>query len=405
MASDRDTGEPAGLSARLNVRCLVLPASLAAVAERWPGVDPGTLPGWCLEVENLAPREAGELREVAARAGALFHGREGRGLLSGPPATLGAVAAGSSPCFLRRELETALAGAAAALRPARPTLVMGILNVTPDSFSDGGRWLEPTAAVEHALAMVAAGAGVVDIGGESTRPGAAPVPPEEELRRVLPVVERLRPLTTALLSVDTRRAEVARRALEAGADWVNDVSALTHDPALAEVVAAAARRRETVRLVLMHSRAEPHAEQYSTAYPPGSRPRYADVVADTLRRLREQACRAVAAGVPRAALWLDPGFGFGKTYEQNVELLRRLHEYCSAGLPVLIGTSRKSSVGRLGGDLPPEARREATAATVAHAIAQGAAAVRVHDVREMAIVARAADALRLPPADSAPRGC
>jgi dihydropteroate synthase len=267
---------------------------------------------------------------------------------------------------------------------------MGILNITPDSFSDGGQLLDPGAAAERGLQMLDEGADVLDLGGESTRPGAEEVPAEEELRRVLPVLTRLRGETKAQLSIDTRKAGVARACLEAGADWINDVSGLTFDGALAGVVA----RFTGCRLALMHSRVRPDREQFSTEYDARGRPVYEDVVADTLRWLRRQAGTALEAGIAPDQLWIDPGFGFGKTFEQNVELLRRLREYTSAGLPVLVGTSRKSSVGRLVGDLPPDQRLEGTAATVAWAIAEGAAAVRVHDVKEMARVAQAAHTLR-----------
>lgn len=290
---------------------------------------------------------------------------------------------------LGQEISNALSAFLVRQSAPSPTLVMGILNATPDSFSDGGKWLDPDAAVEHGLRMVEDGAQILDIGGESTRPGAAEIPVEEELRRVLPVVERLRPRTNALLSIDTRKSEVAARCLEAGADWINDVSGLTYDPKVADVVA----RYPRARLVLMHSLKTPGQERYSTDYDAEGRPQYKDVVADTMRWLRRQGGEAVRRGVAAENLWIDPGFGFGKTFEQNVELLRRLREYTSIGLPVLIGTSRKSSVGRMLGDLPPDQRLEGTAATVAWAIAQGAAAIRVHDVREMARLARVTDIL------------
>jgi dihydropteroate synthase len=291
---------------------------------------------------------------------------------------------------LGAELNAALEGFGRALCQPRPTLVMGILNVTPDSFSDGGQWLDTDAAVARALEMVEEGAHVIDIGGESTRPGAEEVPDDEELRRVLPVLERLRPLTSATLSIDTRKSAIARAALEAGADWINDVSGLTHDPHVAEAVAA----HSEASLVLMHSRSKPSDERYSTEWDEAGKPVYDDVVADTMRWLRRQVLQAVARGVRPEQIWIDPGFGFGKTHEQNVELLRRLREYTSIGCPLLVGTSRKSSVGKLLGDLPPDQRLEGTAATVAWAISQGAACVRVHDVREMARVARVTDVLR-----------
>jgi dihydropteroate synthase len=355
-----------------------LPASLAA-ARAWTGAQDREPGAWNVLVDRVpegfepsAPNRrcwlAGTLGELLARADA---------------------ARDRFPA-LAEELAAALRSAEAALDNPPRVLVMGILNVTPDSFSDGGLWTEPAAAVERALEMVEHGADVIDIGGESTRPGAEEVPAAEELRRVLPVLEKLRPLTTAALSIDTRKAEVARACLEAGAGWINDVSGLTHDPALADAAAA----RAGTKLVLMHSRARPSEERYSTEYDAEGRPVYEDVVADTLRWLRRQAGAAIERGVRPEDLWIDPGFGFGKTFEQNLEILRRLREYASAGLPVLIGTSRKSSVGRLLGDLPPDQRREGTAATVAWSVAQGAAAVRVHDVKEMVRVVRVTEALR-----------
>lgn len=309
--------------------------------------------------------------------------------LTGSPERLRAYAADlGTP--VAKEIAASLHGYLAARAPTRPTLVMGILNVTPDSFSDGGEWLDPQAAIAHGLEMLAEGADVLDIGGESTRPGAVEVPVEEELARVLPVIAGLRAQTDAPISIDTRKAAVAAAAVGAGADWINDISGGTHDPELLQVAAA----HPHAHLVLMHSRSRPSDERYSTEYDSAGRPIYTDVVADTLRWLRRQASLAVEAGVDPARIWLDPGFGFGKTFEQNVELLKRLREYTSAGLPLLVGTSRKSSVGRLAGDLPPDQRLEGTAATVAWAVAQGAAAVRVHDVQAMKRIARVADALR-----------
>jgi dihydropteroate synthase len=268
----------------------------------------------------------------------------------------------------------------AMLSERSPTRVVGILNVTPDSFSDGGRFLGVEVAVARAKAMEAEGADWIDVGGESTRPGAAEVPVEEEMRRVLPVLEAVRGEVTATLSIDTRKAAVAQAALAAGATLVNDVSGLTFDPRMADVVAAAG-----AGLVLMHSLGTPATMQEN--------PVYDDVVADTLHFLRQQVVVAVRAGISLDRIWIDPGFGFGKTLEHNLTILRRLPEYASAGLPLLLGTSRKSSLGTLLGGAPPDERGDATAATVALAIAGGARAVRVHDVRAMARVARVADAI------------
>jgi dihydropteroate synthase len=251
---------------------------------------------------------------------------------------------------------------------------MGVLNVTPDSFSDGGRWLDPDAAVAHGLAMVADGADVVDVGGESTRPGAEPVPVHEELRRVLPVVEALAPHVR--VSIDTRKARVAEAALGAGATLVNDVSA-----SLAEVAAAGG-----AGWVAMHMQGDPRTMQQS--------PSYDDVVAEVRRFLVERATAARQAGVEE--VWVDPGIGFGKTLEHNLLLLRHLADLVAAGFPVVIGTSRKSFLGRLaptpdGEPAPPDDRVEASVATAAWALHQGAAMVRAHDVRETVAAARLLD--------------
>lgn len=383
------------LDAGLNVRVFGAgsQSSEAAAAAWLPGLDTAQLGVVTLlfECADAAIPEA--LRGAGAQVGGLYlHSSGVRHAVSGSSARLRSLfAAGGPGAAFAPELSAALAGFEAQRSGRRRTLVMGILNVTPDSFSDGGRWLDPDAAVDRALEMAEQGADVLDLGAESTRPGAAEVPAEEELRRLVPVIERLRPQTQALLSIDTRKAEVARRCLEAGADWINDVSGLADDPDLAHVVA-----QSSASLVLMHNRLKPAAERYSTDYDAGGRPVYDDVVADTARWLRRQAGLALDSGVPAERLWIDPGFGFGKTPRQNVELLQRLREYTSLGLPLLVGTSRKSTVGRLLGDLPPEERLEGTAATVAWAIAEGAAAVRVHDVREIARVVRVTDALLSP---------
>jgi dihydropteroate synthase len=239
-------------------------------------------------------------------------------------------------------------------------LVMGVLNVTPDSFSDGGRWFDPEAAVAHGLQLVAEGADIVDVGGESTRPGADPVDEVEERRRVVDVVAALAPHVR--VSIDTRRAGVAEAAVEAGATLVNDVSA---SPPLAGVAA-----RRGVGWVAMHMQGEPQTMQAD--------PHYEDVVAEVRAFLVDRAEAARAAGV--AELWIDPGIGFGKTIEHNLALLRRLDALVTSGFPVVVGTSRKSFLGRLTGGAPVEDRLEASVATATWALAQGAAMVRVHDV-------------------------
>jgi dihydropteroate synthase len=249
------------------------------------------------------------------------------------------------------------------LRPS----VMGVVNVTPDSFSDGGLFVEPSAAIGHARRQLEEGAALVDVGGESTRPGAAPVTADEELRRVVPVLEGLSGLP---VSIDTSKAEVARRALELGIELVNDVTALRGDPELAEVVADA-----DAYVCLMHMQGEPRTMQVA--------PHYDDVVADVLAFLEQRVVFAVERGVREERICVDPGIGFGKTPDQNLELLRRLEELGALGRPVLVGVSRKSTLGKVLGDAG--ATRGSLAASLAAAVAafeRGAAMIRAHDVRE-----------------------
>jgi dihydropteroate synthase len=284
-------------------------------------------------------------------------------------------------------------------------LIMGVLNVTPDSFSDGGRFADVDRAVEHAREMARAGAGIIDIGGESTRPGAAPVSAEEELRRVMPVIERLaaaphpdplpaprgegiRSTREAMcVSIDTTKAVVAEKALGAGARIVNDISALRFDARMVEVV-----RDAGAGLVLMHMQGTPQTMQQA--------PHYDDVVAEVRTFLAERVAFAEAHGVKKSQIAVDPGIGFGKTVEQNLQLLARLEELTLLGCPVLVGPSRKSFIGRVlaapdGGQMrPADGRLWGTAATVAWAVAQGARIVRVHDVAEMADVVRMMEAIR-----------
>jgi dihydropteroate synthase len=260
------------------------------------------------------------------------------------------------------------------------TLVMGVLNVTPDSFSDGGRWLDPRRAIRHGRAMVRSGADLVDVGGESTRPGAPAVSEKEELRRVVPVVEALA-AGGARVSIDTSKAAVAEAALRAGATMVNDVTALRGDGRMARVCAAAA-----ADVVLMHMKGTPRTMQRA--------PRYADVIAEIAAFFRKRLTFALRRGIARDKIFLDPGIGFGKTPEHNVEILRRLAEFKRLGFPLLVGTSRKSFIGRALGGREPDDRVFGTAATVAVAVLRGAAVVRVHDVREMSDVVRVTDELR-----------
>ena len=259
------------------------------------------------------------------------------------------------------------------------TLVMGILNVTPDSFSDGGLYAEPERAVEHAVEMIKAGADIIDVGGESTRPGADPVSAEEERRRVLPVIQALRRQSDVLISIDTYKAEVARAALDAGADIVNDISGLGFDEEMPGVVASTG-----AGLVLMHIRGTPRTMQQN--------PVYRDVVREIGETFAERLAKAEKAGISPEQVVLDPGIGFGKKLQHNLEILRRLKEFRRFGRPILIGPSRKSFIGAIL-DLPPDQRLEGTAAAVAVGIANGADVVRVHDVREMVRVVRVADAI------------
>jgi dihydropteroate synthase len=266
--------------------------------------------------------------------------------------------------------------------------VMGIVNVTPDSFSDGGRFLDPDAAVAHGIELAEQGADVLDVGGESTRPGAAPVPAEEELRRVLPVVERVAAATTVPLSIDTTKAAVARAALDAGATVVNDVSAGRSDPEILDVTADAG-----AGYVVMHMQGEPRTMQ--------ANPRYDDVVAQVGDFLADRIDVARAAGVAAGGLAADPGIGFGKTVEHNLQLLACLPALAErVGVPVLVGTSRKTFVGKLlaragaaSGDLPVDQREEGTLATVVWAVERGASIVRVHDVLPAVRALRLLDAL------------
>ena len=258
---------------------------------------------------------------------------------------------------------------------------MGVVNVTPDSFSDGGANFAPDDAVATVRRLVEEGAAIVDVGGESTRPGSASVSVDEELRRVLPVLERLEGLP---VSIDTAKAEVARRALELGAELVNDVTALRGDPELAAVVAD-----RNAYLCLMHMQGEPRTMQAS--------PRYDDVVADVARFLDERLTYAVSQGIAEELICLDPGIGFGKTVEHNFELLRRLDEVVALGRPVVVGISRKSSLGRIMGD--PSATTGTAAASIGAAVAayeRGATILRVHDVRDHVEALTAARAVVVP---------
>jgi dihydropteroate synthase len=258
------------------------------------------------------------------------------------------------------------------------TLVMGIVNVTPDSFSDGGRFVDPDAAVDHARRLIEDGADIVDVGGESTRPGSDPVPADEERRRVIPVVERLAAAPSVPVSIDTRKAEVAAAALEAGAAIVNDVSA-GRDPEMFDVV-----RERGAAMVLMHMKGDPKTMQEA--------PRYEDVVGEVHEFLRERIEAAAFAGVDPERIAIDPGIGFGKDLEQNLRLMHRIDALLDLGRPVVVGPSRKRFIGALL-DLPENERVEGTAAAVAWMVARGAHVVRVHDVKQIVRVVRIVDAI------------
>ncbi|HXH65649.1 MAG TPA: dihydropteroate synthase [Candidatus Limnocylindrales bacterium] len=267
------------------------------------------------------------------------------------------------------------------------TLVMGVLNVTPDSFSDGGKFFRLEDAINAALAMERSGADILDIGAESTRPGSEGISGEEELERLLPVLQGLRGRLKIPISIDTQKARVAELAIGAGAEMLNDISGLRHDPKLAEVAA-----RSGVPMILMHMRGTPRTMQ--------KKPWTKDVIKDVSRGLRESIAIARKAGVRASQIILDPGVGFGKSYAQNYELLARLPELARLGFPLLLGTSRKgflgATLGRNGDPLPPEERIWGTAATVAASILQGAQIVRAHDVEEMTQVVRVTDCLLHP---------
>ncbi len=274
----------------------------------------------------------------------------------------------------------------------RRTYVMGILNLTPDSFSGDGLLQGGdivSAALEQAGRFLAAGAEMLDLGGESTRPGSQPVTAAEELERVLPALRAVRAAhPDVILSIDTYKAEVAEAALAAGADWVNDIWGLRADPALAEVVA-----RHNVPVVLMHNRSRPANAELQERL--GGRyvgMTYDDLIGEVCRELMESIQLARKAGIPDAHIILDPGIGFGKTVEQNLELINRLNMFKASGFPVLLGASRKSFIGYTL-DLPPEQRLEGTAAAVAVGIVRGADIIRVHDVETMSRVARMVDAI------------
>lgn len=263
------------------------------------------------------------------------------------------------------------------------TLVMGVLNVTPDSFSDGGQFFAFERAIEQAQQMIAEGADIIDLGGESTRPGSEFVSEDEELRRVIPAIERLASSSSIPISIDTTKPSVARAALEAGAEIVNDISGLRFDPAIADEAA-----RAKAGLILMHSRGTPKDMQQL--------PPVENIVNEVTSGLRQSVAVAEEHGVPRDSIAIDPGIGFGKTADQNVELIAKLDQLAQAfpDLPLMIGTSRKSFIGKLLGDAPSDQRLYGTLASVVAAVLNGAHIVRVHDVKAAADAVRVVDAIR-----------
>ena len=249
------------------------------------------------------------------------------------------------------------------------TYIMGVLNVTPDSFSDGGLFFDRDKAVERALEMVREGASIVDVGGESTRPGAKEISLDEELSRVIPVIESISKEIDALISIDTRKAHVAAAATRAGASIINDVSGLKHDPDMAKVVA-----RHGATVIVMHMKGTPQDMQHD--------PRYGDLISEIITSLRESIDIAKRAGVEEEKIIIDPGIGFGKTVAHNLEILNRLGEFKVLGHPICIGTSRKSFIGKVLNETDTDSRLSGTIATCTIAIAKGANIIRVHDVKE-----------------------
>ncbi len=264
---------------------------------------------------------------------------------------------------------------------SQKTHIMGILNVTKDSFSDGGLYFDKSSAIERAIQMVEEGADIIDIGGESTRPGSEPVNEAEELGRTIPVIEVLVKKISVPISIDTYKSEVVKRALDAGASMVNDISGLRFDPKMPEVIA-----HYKVPIITMHIKGTPKDMQQN--------PVYKTLIPEIMDYLSQGIRLAVRAGVLEDMIIIDPGIGFGKTFEHNLEIIRNLRTFISLGKPILIGPSRKAFIGKILGDLPVTERLEGTAAAIAISVFNGANIVRVHDVREMVKVVKIADAIK-----------
>jgi len=264
---------------------------------------------------------------------------------------------------------------------SKKTHVMGILNITPDSFSDSGMHFDKSRALDHALRMIDDGADILDIGGESTRPGSEPVSLDEELRRTIPVIKALSKIISIPISIDTYKSDVALQALEAGASIVNDISGMRFDPEMPAVVS-----RFKVPVVIMHMKGSPKSMQVN--------PVYKALIPEIMDYFRASIRLAEQSGIPDNMIILDPGIGFGKTFTHNLEIINNLQQFSLFENPILIGPSRKAFLGKILGDLPAKDRLEGTAASVAISIIKGAHIVRVHDVKEMARVAKVADAIK-----------
>ncbi len=344
------------------------------------------------KIESVAPDDAVALSRAVAERGGMLWRSDDRSCEAGvvlrlaasaiaeladprgPVAALKAAVEG----YEQRSFRVKLAKRDLELGPR--VAVMGILNVTPDSFSDGGLFFDESQAIDRALEMCDEGADIIDVGGESTRPGAGAVSAEDEVRRVAPIIQAVAEQVEQPVSIDTSKALVAREALAAGAQMLNDVTGLRGDPAMPGVAAESG-----APVCVMHMLGTPRTMQ--------RKPHYGDVMSEIAKSLRESMAIAHRAGVAAGQVLVDPGIGFGKTVEHNLEIMRRLHEFRSLGAPVLIGTSRKSFIGKALGKEKPEDRVWGTAATVAWAVAQGAAVVRVHDVAAAVDVVRMTEAM------------